>query len=124
MSSISKDQTSAPQQGASRAISIPAGAIASLYLEAGSQLICTEGYVQFELPPQWLGASMLALVRELGAGDTTTLDKGGWLRLQARRQCELMVIEPAPRIAFTTRVLAWSKSWGLRQAQAHGIKPA
>jgi hypothetical protein len=121
---ITPTLAAAPKPGEPRSLSLPAGRGARLYVEAGSQLICTEGYVQISTAAQWFGAASLSAALDLAAGEATTLEHGGWISFRAGPRCELLLCAAAPRASRLSRLLAWLHAAPAPQARPRAVRPA
>lgn len=94
------------------ALSLAAGEIRQLLLEAGSTVLVMDGRLSGREPPVWLAESVLTRKHELTAEEAWVVPCTGWVEFSADTDVVAVVIAPE-RAAFWSQV-------GLRLARLFG----
>lgn len=115
---------------ASPALASPAGwPLASghsewLQLPRGARIILLQGRLRLHEPPWWLAETLWQPVRWMDAGGACTLERAGWVRLEAGAACRVMVQAPAggaERLRqAVTHVVKWAAA-GARRLAGHRL---
>lgn len=95
-----------------------------LQLPRGARIILLHGRLRLHEPPWWLAETLWQPVRWLDAGETCTLERAGWVRLEAGAACRVLVQAPAGGAERLLRPLTQLIKWaaaGARRLACHRL---
>jgi hypothetical protein len=96
---------------AARSVGLQPDTSLTLYIDAGTQLICTAGSLHLATPPCWIADRMLSRSCQLVEGAHCMLPERGWVMLRAGSMgAQLCLLAPAPHLSAAALVLRAARS--------------